>query len=169
MVEEWTVHLTSGGFMFKTFVILPCNDKGITCQKSTYLKLWKNATRGVKLTCMMRKCGLFTLRPTEQNKSWTLVFLALTPLMRYLFLPPITTLEKESISVFQFILLHTFPFLYPNFWILTCLVTVISSCVSNPSGLWLLLELSNVMDTVALVIPPCPFLYTKSWRLEART
>lgn len=42
----------------------------------------------------MRKCGLLTLRPTEQNKSWTLVFLALTPLMRYLFLPPITTLES---------------------------------------------------------------------------
>lgn len=48
-----------------------------------------------KQTCMMRKCGLLTLSPTEQNRSCTLVLLALTPLMRYLFLPPITTLKKE--------------------------------------------------------------------------
>lgn len=61
------------------------------------------------------------------------------------------------------------PVFIPQLLKQTCLVTVISSCVSNPRGLWLLLELSNVMDTVALVIPPCPFLYTKSWRLEART
>lgn len=84
-------------------------------------------------------------------------------------LVPATYYNLGEYSVFQFILLHIFLLLYPNLLILTCLVTVISSCVSNPRGLWLLLELSNVMDTVALVIPPCPFLYTKSWRLEART
>lgn len=55
--------------------------------------------------------------------------------------------------------------LWPN----TCRVMVISSCVSKPSGLCFLLELSKVMDTVALVIPARPFLYTRSWRLVART
>lgn len=76
--------------------------------------------------------------------------------------------EREDLSISNQTL-DQLPALYSVFLILTCLVTVISSCVSNPRGLWLLLELSNVMDTVALVIPPCPFLYTKSWRLEART
>lgn len=52
---------------------------------------------------------------------------------------------------------------------LTCLVMVISSWVSNPSGLCFLFELSKVMDTVALVMPASPFLYTKSWRFDALT
>lgn len=55
--------------------------------------------------------------------------------------------------------------LWPN----TCRVMVISSWVSKPRGLCFLLELSKVMDTVALVIPARPFLYTRSWRLVART
>lgn len=121
---------------------------------------------------MMRKCGLLTLSPTEQNKSCTLVLVALTPLIRYLFLPPITTWEREHGRLYKkqtnINLNKTCGSCRVVQW-LTCLVTVISSCVSKPRGLWLLFELSKVMDTVALVIPPCPFLYTRSWRLEART
>lgn len=49
-----------------------------------------------ELTCMMRKWGLLTLRPTEQNRSCTLVLLAFTPLIRYLFRPPMTTFQQEE-------------------------------------------------------------------------
>lgn len=53
--------------------------------------------------------------------------------------------------------------------IVTCLVTVISSYCSYPKGLWLLLVLSNVILTVALVTPAWPFLYTNSCKFVART
>lgn len=70
---------TSGGFILRTFVILPC---------------------------MMRKCGLLTLSCTDLNRSWTLVLLALLPLIKYLFLPPITTFSKikthTHINAYQF-------------------------------------------------------------------
>lgn len=64
---------------------------------------------------MMRKCGLLTLRPTEQNKSCTLVLLALTPLMRYLFLPPITTLKTEGEMCKSFSISFTVKTLYRNY------------------------------------------------------
>ena len=80
------------------------------------------------LTCMIRKCGLFTFNETDLNRSWTREGTALLPLMRYLLRPPITT----------------------------CLETVISSNVSYPSGLWRLSTLLKVMVTVALVTPACP-------------
>lgn len=52
---------------------------------------------------------------------------------------------------------------------LTCRVTVISSWVSKPKGLCFLSQLSNVMDTEALLMPAWPFLYTRSCRFDART
>ena len=53
----------SGGFMLRTLVMRPC---------------------------MMRKCGLLTLSCTEWKRFCTRVGCATWPLMRYLFLPPMT-------------------------------------------------------------------------------
>ena len=52
---------------------------------------------------------------------------------------------------------------------LTILVTEISFCDSQPNGLDLLSLLSNIIVTVALVIPACPFLYTNSFKFVALT
>ena len=82
-----------------------------------------------------------TLPDGAGPKVKTYVGSAFFPLMRYLLLPPITN----------------------------CLVTVISSRWSYPTGLFSLSELSNTIDTVALVTPAWPCLYTSSWRLFART
>mmetsp|Transcript_20953 Transcript_20953/g.54507 ORF Transcript_20953/g.54507 Transcript_20953/m.54507 type:complete len:242 (-) Transcript_20953:99-824(-) len=95
----------------------------------------------VILPCMMRKCGLFTLSWTEWKKFSTRPFCALWPLMRYFDLPPMAT----------------------------CLVTVISSWSRYPTGLDSLSELSKTIETVALVMPAWPFLYTRSIRFFART
>lgn len=51
----------------------------------------------------------------------------------------------------------------------TCRVTVISVQSSYPKGLRVRSELSNTTDTVALVMPAWPCLYTNSCRLEALT
>lgn len=40
---------------------------------------------------MIRKWGLLTFKPTEQNRSWTRRLFAFTPLIRYLLRPPMTT------------------------------------------------------------------------------
>lgn len=120
------------------------------------------------VTCMIRKWGLLTFKPTEQNRSWTRRLFAFTPLMRYLFRPPMTTCTQQRHKLYYYCLydaISEISDLWPN----TCRVMVISSWVSKPRGLCFLLELSKVMDTVALVIPARPFLYTRSWRLVART
>lgn len=69
---QLVLKLTSGGFMFSTFVIRPC---------------------------IMRKWGLLTFNWTDRNKSCTLVLFALLPFIKYLFLPPITT-WKNIFSIF---------------------------------------------------------------------
>jgi len=48
--------------------------------------------------CMMRKCGLLTLSCTLRNMLATCDALALWPLMRYLFVPPMTTCRHTLIS-----------------------------------------------------------------------
>jgi len=62
--------LTSGGFMLRTLVILPC---------------------------MIRKWGLLTLSWTDRNRSFTERGLALLPLIRYFSLPPITIYDNKMI------------------------------------------------------------------------
>lgn len=47
------------------------------------------------ITCMIRKWGLLTFKPTEQNRSWTRRLFAFTPLMRYLLRPPMTTCTTQ--------------------------------------------------------------------------
>lgn len=44
----------------------------------------------VILPCMIRKCGLLMFSCTERNRSCTREGVALLPLIRYLFRPPIT-------------------------------------------------------------------------------
>ena len=59
----------SAGFMLSTFVIRPC---------------------------MMRKCGLLTLRPTEWKRFCTRCSCAFWPLIRYLFRPPMATCAQPA-------------------------------------------------------------------------
>ena len=59
----------STGFMLSTFVIRPC---------------------------MMRKCGLLTLRPTEWKRFCTRCSCAFWPLIRYLFRPPMATFAQPA-------------------------------------------------------------------------
>lgn len=66
---------TSGGFMLRTFVILPC---------------------------MMRKWGLFTFSWTDLNRSVTREGVALLPLIKYLFLPPITICLTQGLGMRAF-------------------------------------------------------------------
>lgn len=58
------------------------------------------------ITCIIRKWGLLTFNPTEQNRSCTLVLFALTPLIKYLFLPPITTLKMNDKGLLACIIYH---------------------------------------------------------------
>ena len=60
----------------------------------------------VTLPCIIRKWGLLIFRPTDWKKSATLLFWTMTPLIKYLFFPPM----------------------------LICLVTTISSYVLYPIG-----------------------------------
>ena len=60
----------------------------------------------VTLPCIIRKWGLLIFRPTDWKKSATLLFWTITPLIKYLFFPPM----------------------------LICLVTTISSYVLYPIG-----------------------------------
>jgi hypothetical protein len=91
--------------------------------------------------CMMRKCGLFTLSCTEWKRFFTCSCCAVCPLIRYLFLPLMTTWRQM----------------------------VISAYCSYPTGDVSASLLSNTMVTEAFVTPACPCLYTSSCRLPTRT
>ena len=78
---------------------------------------------------MMRKWGLFTFSWTEWKRFCTLFGWAVCPLIMCLILPPMTT----------------------------CLVTVIFSQCSYPTGRFSLSSLLKVKETVAFVTPAWPF------------
>lgn len=72
-------------------------------------------------TCMIRKWGLLTFSPTEQNRSWTRRLFAFTPLMRYLLRPPMTTCTTQTIhSLFSNACFKDCFFLWTMFSDLSC-------------------------------------------------